>query len=38
MTAVQEEDRRANEKIWDITKCLGSETQKKKEEKQWLYI
>ena len=37
MTAVQKEDRRADEKIWDITKRLGSEAQKK-EEKQWLYI
>ena len=34
MTAVQKED----EKIWDITKRLGNETQKKKEEKQRLYL
>ena len=33
MTAVQKEDRRADEKIWDITKRLGNETQKKKENK-----
>ena len=33
MTAVQKEDRRADEKIWDITKRLGNETQKKKEKK-----
>ena len=38
MTAVQKEDRRADEKIWDITKRLGNETQKKKEETQRLYI
>ena len=38
MTAVQKEDRRADEKIWDITKRLGNETQKKKEETQRLCI
>ena len=38
MTAVQKENRKADEKIWDITKRLGNETQKKKEEKQRLYL
>ena len=38
MTAVQKEDRRADEKIWDTTKRLGNKTKKKKEEKQKLYI
>ena len=38
MTAVQKENRRADEKIWDKTKRLGNETQKKKEEKQRLYL
>ena len=38
MTAVQKEDRRADEKIWDTTKRLGNKTKKKKEEKQKLFI